>query len=129
MLQPDQLSDGLHAYQVSKRANVLRARAEAVRWGERGARVNAISPGIITPLARDELNGAKGAGYRRMIELSPARRAGTPDEVGTVGALLMTDQGALVTGSDILMDGGCAASHFYGPLAGRASTPKADAEG
>lgn len=127
MLQPDQLSDGLHAYQVSKRANVLRVQAEAVRWGERGARVNAISPGIIiTPLARDELNGANGAGYRRMIELAPAGRPGTPDEVGTVGELLMTDQGAFITGSDILMDGGGTASHFYGALAGHAPTPGAD---
>lgn len=124
MLQADQLADGLHAYQVSKRANVLRVRAEAVRWGERGARVNAISPGIIiTPLARDELNGANGAGYRRMIELAPAGRAGTPDEVGTVGELLMTDAGAFITGSDILMDGGGTAAHFYGPLAGQAPTP------
>lgn len=93
--------------QVSKRANVLRVQAEAVRWGERGARVNAISPGIvITPLARDELNGANGAGYRRMIELAPAGRAGTPDEIGTVGELLMTERGAFITGSDILIDGG-----------------------
>ena len=66
MLQAGRLSDGLHAYQVSKRANVLRVQAEAVRWGERGARVNAISPGIvITPLARDELNGANGAAAGR----------------------------------------------------------------
>ena len=113
---------------MSKRANVLRVRAEAVRWGERGARVNAISPGIIiTPLARDELNGVNGAGYRRMIELSPAGRAGTPDEVGTVGELLLTERGAFITGSDILMDGGATASHFYGPLAGQAPTPQADA--
>ena len=127
MLQSDQFSDGLHAYQVSKRANVLRVQAEAVRWGERGARVNAISPGIIiTPLARDELDGVNGAGYRRMIELAPAGRAGTPDEVGTVGELLMTDQGAFITGSDILMDGGGTASHFYGALAGHAPTPGAD---
>ena len=127
MLQPGELRDGLHAYQVSKRANVLRVRAEAVRWGERGARVNAISPGIIiTPLARDELNGPNGAGYRRMLELSPAGRAGTPDEVATVGELLMTERGAFLTGSDILMDGGGTASHFYGPLAGLAPTPKDD---
>lgn len=127
MLQADRLSDGLHAYQVSKRANVLRVQAETVRWGERGARVNAISPGIvITPLARDELNGANGAGYRRMIELAPARRAGTPDEIGTVGELLMTERGAFITGSDILIDGGGTASHFYGPLAGVAPTPKSD---
>lgn len=126
MLQPDRLSDGLHAYQVSKRANGLRVQAEAVRWGERGARVNAISPGIvITPLARDELNGANGAGYRRMLELSPAGRAGTPDEIGTVGELLLTERGAFITGSDVLIDGGGTASHFYGPLAGFAPTPKA----
>ncbi|MGJ0184364.1 SDR family oxidoreductase [Corynebacterium sp.] len=125
MLQPDQLDDGLHAYQVSKRANVLRVQAEAVRWGERGARVNAISPGIIiTPLARDELNGSNGAGYQRMIELAPAGRAGTPDEVGTVAELLMTSRGAFITGSDILMDGGGTASYFYGPLAAEAPKPK-----
>lgn len=129
MLQPSQLRDGLHAYQVSKRANVLRVQAEAVRWGQRGARVNAISPGIIiTPLARDELNGTNGAGYRRMIELAPAGRAGTPDEVGTVAELLMTERGAFLTGSDILMDGGGTASFFYGPLAGQAPTPKDDSE-
>jgi NAD(P)-dependent dehydrogenase (short-subunit alcohol dehydrogenase family) len=125
MLQEARLSDGLHAYQVSKRANVLRVQAEAVRWGERGARVNAISPGIvITPLARDELNGANGAGYRRMIELAPAGRAGTPDEIGAIGELLMTERGAFITGSDILIDGGGTASYFYGPLAGLAPTPK-----
>lgn len=125
MLQAGQLRDGLHAYQVSKRANGLRVQAEAVRWGERGARVNAISPGIIiTPLALDELNGANGAGYRR--KLAPAGRAGTPDEVGNVGELLMTERGAFITGSDILVDGGGTASHFYGPLAGLAPTPKDD---
>ena len=127
MLQPSQLSDRLHAYQVSKRANVLRVQAEAVRWGERGARVNAISPGIIiTPLARDELAGANGAGYRRMLELAPAGRAGTPDEVATVAELLLTERGAFITGSDILIDGGGTAAHFYGPLAGLAPTPKAE---
>ena len=73
MLQPDQVTDPLHAYQFAKRGNSLRVMAEAVRWGKRGARVNTISPGIIiTPLANDELNGPHGAGYRRMIELCPA---------------------------------------------------------
>jgi NAD(P)-dependent dehydrogenase (short-subunit alcohol dehydrogenase family) len=90
MLQPDEVTDPLHAYQLSKRGNALRVMAEAVRWGKRGARVNTISPGIIiTPLAKDELTGPRGEGYRRMIELCPAGRAGTPDEVGAVGALLM----------------------------------------
>ena len=94
-LQPDHVTDSLHAYQISKRANSLRVAAEAVRWGKRGARVNTISPGIIiTPLAKDELNGPRGQGYRRMIRASAAGRAGTPDEVGTVGALLMGPDGS-----------------------------------
>ena len=118
MLQLDQVTDPLHAYQVSKRGNSLRVMAEAVRWGKRGARVNTISPGIIiTPLAKDELTGPRGEGYRHMIEVSPAGRAGTPDEVGTVGALLMGPDGAFITGSDFLMDGGVTAAYWYGELA------------
>jgi NAD(P)-dependent dehydrogenase (short-subunit alcohol dehydrogenase family) len=118
MLQPDQITDPLHAYQVSKRGNSLRVMAEAVRWGKRGARVNTISPGIIvTPLAKDELTGPRGEGYRRMIGLSAAGRAGTPDEVGVVGALLMGQEGAFITGSDFLMDGGVTAAYWYGDLA------------
>ena len=118
ILQPSQIKDSLHAYQLSKRANSLRVMAEAVRWGQRGARVNTISPGIIiTPLAKDELTGPRGEGYRRMIELCPVRRAGTPDEVGTVGALLMGPDGAFITGSDFLMDGGVTAAYWFGELA------------
>jgi NAD(P)-dependent dehydrogenase (short-subunit alcohol dehydrogenase family) len=118
LLGLDQVTDSLNAYQLAKRGNSLRVMAEAVRWGKRGARINTISPGIIfTPLARDELTGPRGAGYRRMIELCPAGRGGTPDEVGTVGALLMGSEGAFITGSDILMDGGVTASYFYGDLA------------
>jgi NAD(P)-dependent dehydrogenase (short-subunit alcohol dehydrogenase family) len=118
MLLPDQVKDSLHAYQLSKRGNSLRVMAEAVRWGKRGARLNTISPGIIiTPLANDELAGPRGDGYRRMIGLCPVGRAGTPDEVGTVGALLMGPEGAFITGSDFLMDGGVTASYWYGELA------------
>jgi NAD(P)-dependent dehydrogenase (short-subunit alcohol dehydrogenase family) len=118
MLQPDRVKDTLHAYQLAKRGNSLRVIAEAVRWGKRGARVNTISPGIIiTPLARDELTGPRGEGYRRMLELSPAGRAGTPDEVGTIGALLMGADGAFITGSDFLVDGGVTASFLFGEIA------------
>ncbi len=118
MLQPDHIKDSLHAYQVSKRGNSLRVMAEAVRWGKRGARVNTISPGIIfTPLARDELNGPRGAAYRQMIESSAAQRGGTPDEVAAVGALLMGPDGGFITGSDFLMDGGVTAAFWYGDLA------------
>ena len=112
------VTDPLHAYQLSKRGNSLRVMAEAVRWGKRGARINTISPGIIiTPLANDELKGPRGPGYRRMIEASAAGRAGTPDEVANVGALLMGPEGAFITGSDFLMDGGVTAAWWFGELA------------
>jgi NAD(P)-dependent dehydrogenase (short-subunit alcohol dehydrogenase family) len=117
-LQPDRVTDSLLAYQLAKRGNALRVMAEAVRWGKRRARINTISPGIIiTPLARDELTGPRGEGYRRMIEASVAGRAGTPDEVGNVAALLMGPDGGFITGSDILMDGGVTATYWYGELA------------
>jgi NAD(P)-dependent dehydrogenase (short-subunit alcohol dehydrogenase family) len=78
-LQPDKVTDPLNAYQIAKRGNSLRVMAEAVRWGKRGARINTISPGIImTPLAKDELTGPRGAGYRKMLESSVAKRAELP---------------------------------------------------
>ena len=116
-LQSEAADNSLFAYQLSKRGNSLRVKAEAVRWGKRGARINTISPGIIiTPLANDELSGPRGEGYRNMIRKSAAGRAGTPDEVGTVGALLMGADGAFITGSDILMDGGVTSAYWYGDL-------------
>jgi NAD(P)-dependent dehydrogenase (short-subunit alcohol dehydrogenase family) len=118
ILGPNQVKDSLQAYQLSKRANSLRVMAEAVRWGKRGARINTISPGIIiTPLAKDELSGPRGDGYRRMINLCAAGRAGTPDEVANVAALLMGQDGGFITGSDFLMDGGVTAAYWYGELA------------
>ena len=120
MLRPEQVTDSGYAYMISKRANSLRVMAEAVHWGKRGARINTISPGIVmTPLAKDELGGPRGEGYRRMIEVSAAGRAGTPDEVGAVAALLMGVDGGFITGSDILMDGGVTAAYWYGELAPR----------
>jgi NAD(P)-dependent dehydrogenase (short-subunit alcohol dehydrogenase family) len=118
LLDLNNVKDSLHAYQLSKRGNSLRVRAEAVNWGKRGARINAISPGIIiTPLAKDELNGPRGDSYRKMIAASAVGRAGTPDEVANVAALLMSHEGAFITGSDFLMDGGVTAAYFYGALA------------
>lgn len=123
MLQPSSVNDSLHAYQLAKRGNSLRVMAEAVRWSKRGARLNTISPGIIiTPLARDELTGPRGEGYRRMIDQAPARRAGTPDEVANVAALLMGAEGAFITGSDFLIDGGVTASYFFGDLRPESTT-------
>jgi NAD(P)-dependent dehydrogenase (short-subunit alcohol dehydrogenase family) len=118
LLQLMHVTDSLRAYQLSKRGNALRVMFEATRWAKRGARVNTISPGIImTPLAKDELSGPRGEGYRRMISASPAKRAGTPDEVANVAALLMGRDGGFITGSDILMDGGVTASYWFGALA------------
>lgn len=116
-LQPQNIKDTLHAYQMAKRCNVKRVMAEAVKWGNRGARINSISPGIIvTPLALDEFNGPRGDFYRNMFAKCPAGRPGTADEVANVAELLMSDRGAFITGADFLIDGGATASYFYGPL-------------
>lgn len=117
VLQPHHIRDTLHAYQMAKRCNVKRVMAEAVKWGERGARLNSISPGIIvTPLAIDEFNGPRGDFYKNMFARCPAGRPGTADEVAHVAELLMSERGAFITGSDFLIDGGATASYFYGPL-------------
>ena len=117
ILQPENIKDTLHAYQMAKRCNEKRVMAESVKWGARGARINAISPGIIvTPLAIDEFNGPRGDFYKNMFAKCPAGRPGTADEVANVAELLMSPQGAFITGSDFLIDGGATASYFYGPL-------------
>lgn len=117
LLQIKNIRDTLHAYQMAKRCNVKRVMAEAVKWGERGARINSISPGIIvTPLAIDEFNGPRGDFYKNMFAKCPAGRPGTADEVANVAELLMSPQGAFITGADFLIDGGATASFFYGPL-------------
>lgn len=117
LLQPENIRDTLHAYQLAKRCNEKRTMAESVKWGERGARINAIAPGIIvTPLAVDEFNGPRGEFYKNMFAKCPAHRPGTADEVANVAELLMSDRGAFITGSTFLVDGGATASYFYGPL-------------
>ena len=117
ILQPENIRDTLHAYQMAKRCNEKRVMAEAVKWGERGARINDIAPGIIvTPLAIDEFNGPRGDFYKNMFAKCPAGRPGTADEVANVAELLMRPAGAFITGSTILIDGGATASYYYGPL-------------
>lgn len=117
MLQPENIKDTLHAYQMAKRCNVKRVMAESIKWGKRGARINSISPGIIvTPLAIDEFNGPRGDFYKNMFAKCPAGRPGTADEVANVAELLMRPKGAFITGADFLIDGGATASYFYGPL-------------
>lgn len=117
ILQPENIRDTLHAYQLAKRCNGKRVMAQAVKWGERGARINSISPGIIvTPLALDEFNGPRGDFYKNMFAKCPAGRPGTADEIANMAQLIMGPDGAFITGSDILVDGGATASYFYGPL-------------
>lgn len=117
ILQPENIKDTLHAYQMAKRCNEKRVMYEAVKWGERGARINSISPGIIvTPLAIDEFNGVRGEFYKNMFAKCPAGRPRTADEVANVAELLMSEKGAFITGTDFLCDGGATASYFYGSL-------------
>lgn len=117
LLQPANIRDTLHAYQLAKRCNEKRVMAQSVLWGEKGARINSISPGIIvTPLAIDEFNGPRGDFYKNMFAKCPAGRPGTADEVANVAELLMSGKGAFITGADFLIDGGATASYFYGPL-------------
>lgn len=117
LLQPENIRDTLHAYQLAKRCNEKRVMAESVKWGSREARINSISPGIIvTPLAIDEFNGPRGDFYKNMFAKCPAGRPGTADEVANVAELLMSGKGAFITGADFLIDGGATASYFYGPL-------------
>ena len=117
VLKPANIKDTLHTYQMAKRCNVKRVMAEAIKWGVKGARINSISPGIIvTPLALDEFNGPRGEFYKNMFAKCPAGRPGTADEVANVAELLLSQQGAFITGADFLIDGGATAAYFYGPL-------------
>lgn len=117
ILNEKNIKDTLNAYQMAKRCNEKRVMAEAVKWGERGARINDIAPGIIvTPLAIDEFNGPRGDFYKNMFAKCPASRPGTADEVANIAELLMSDKGAFITRSTFLIDGGATSSYYYGPL-------------
>ncbi|WP_417939748.1 SDR family oxidoreductase [Flavobacterium sp. RS13.1] len=118
VLQPENIANTTYAYCISKRANQLRVQAESLKWGERGARVNSISPGIIlTALAKHELESPIGDGYRAMISASAAKRVGTVDEVATLAHYLLGTDSGFTTGSDFLMDGGVIAAMKMGKIA------------
>lgn len=108
-----EINDSLRAYQIAKKGNALRVQMEALRWGERGARVNCISPGIIyTPLALDELNSpTRGEFYRNMLASLPVHRGGIPDEVAALAEVVMNS--GYMTGSDLLIDGGATAKYWF----------------
>ncbi|MGD0556417.1 MAG: SDR family oxidoreductase [Streptosporangiaceae bacterium] len=116
-LQPAEVGATVHAYALSKRANVLRVLTAAAAWGKRGARVNAVSPGvIITPLAKDELSGPRKEWFEHVRKVSAAGRFGTSGEVADAAAFLLGDQAGFITGADLLMDGGVTAALRAGEL-------------
>ena len=109
-LRPPQLTEPGLAYGISKQANHIRVRAASATWGKRGARINAISPGIIsTPMSQTELASELGEARRAMIDSSPSGRIGTPDDIAAAAAFLLSPDAAFITGTDLLVDGGVTA--------------------
>jgi NAD(P)-dependent dehydrogenase (short-subunit alcohol dehydrogenase family) len=102
------------AYGLAKRANQLRVRAASIPWGRRRARVNSISPGIIsTPMGRAELEGPSGEFMQSMVDGSGTGRMGTPDDIAAAADFLTGTQSTFVTGTDLLVDGGAVAAVLY----------------
>jgi NAD(P)-dependent dehydrogenase (short-subunit alcohol dehydrogenase family) len=105
------------AYAHAKRVNQLRVAMAATEWGRRGARINSISPGIIsTPMGRQELAGGSGGAMRAMIDGSGAQRPGTADDIAAVVDFLLSPAANFVTGTDILVDGGVTAAFLTGQI-------------
>jgi NAD(P)-dependent dehydrogenase (short-subunit alcohol dehydrogenase family) len=95
------------AYSFAKRANHLRVSAAATSWGKRGARINSVSPGIIsTAMGMQELNGDSGKVMKAMIDASAARRIGTPDDIAAAVDFLLSPAASFITGTDLTVDGG-----------------------
>lgn len=102
------------AYGLAKRANQLRVRAASMPWGRRRARVNSISPGIIsTPMGRAELDGPSGEFMQSMVDNSGSGRMGTPDDIAAAADFLTGTQSTFVTGTDLLVDGGAVAAVLF----------------
>lgn len=95
------------AYGLSKRGNLLRIQAAASAWGLKGARVNSVSPGVIsTESGRQEIAGAAG----KFVTSSPVGRVGTPQDIVNAVAFLLGPESCFITGNDILVDGGVVSS-------------------
>ncbi len=109
-------ADSATAYVVAKRANQLRVQAASHHWGGRSARVNSISPGVIsTSMGLQELEGPMGAHIQSMIDRSGARRVGTPDDIAEVATFLAGPESSFITGNDILVDGGAVVAQRWSP--------------
>ncbi|MET0403606.1 MAG: SDR family oxidoreductase [Cystobacter sp.] len=118
-LQPSHVSDSGHAYAIAKRANVLRVLEASVAWGRRRARINSISPGIIsTAMGQEELKGPDGQKMRAMLSVSPMGRLGSSSDIAAAAAFLLGPDASFVTGTDLLVDGGVVAALKTGRLEG-----------
>lgn len=108
---PEALGEPGAAYSIAKRANQLRVQAAAGAWGTRGARVNSISPGVVsTPMGQEELTGESGTSMRAMVAASGTGRVGTPDDIAAAAAFLLGPESTFITGTDLLVDGGVVAA-------------------
>lgn len=111
------LQDPGTAYSVSKRANQLRVQAASLAWGAKGARINSISPGVIsTPMGQQELDGESGKGMRAMVATSGTGRLGTPEDIAKAASFLLGPEASFITGTDLLVDGGVVAAVSSGAL-------------
>lgn len=116
-LQEGGIPDPGAAYGIAKRGNQVRVRAASLAWGARGARINSISPGVIsTPMGEQELAGESGATMRAMVAASGTGRLGTPDDIVDAAAFLLGDEASFITGTDLLVDGGVVAAVLSGAL-------------
>jgi NAD(P)-dependent dehydrogenase (short-subunit alcohol dehydrogenase family) len=110
-VSPQKITEPGIAYGIAKQANHIRVRAASAPWGRRGARINSISPGIIsTPMGQQELASPVGDGMRAMIAASATGRLGTPEDIASATAFLLGPDASFITGTDLLVDGGVIAA-------------------
>ncbi|MGW6770210.1 SDR family oxidoreductase [Streptomyces sp. NPDC055037] len=113
----DNFRDGGAVYGFAKRANQLRIQAASVLWGVRGARVNTVSPGVIsTPMGQAELESGAGHIMRAMTDGSNAQRLGTPADITDAVEFLLGPSASFISGTDLLVDGGVVAGLAAGHI-------------
>lgn len=105
----ESLEDSGMAYTWAKRGVLRLVQREAVRLGQRGARVCSVSPGIIdTPQGRQE--AAARPTNDLLVAHTPLGREGRPEELASTVAFLLSDEASFINGIDVLVDGGCVAA-------------------
>ncbi|WP_427026315.1 SDR family NAD(P)-dependent oxidoreductase (plasmid) [Aureimonas ureilytica] len=96
------------AYTASKWGLRGLTRSSAMEFARQGIRVNAICPGlVVTELNRNSPH------LQPMIEMTPMRRSGAPEEIAELVLFLASDASGFITGEDIVIDGGFTAGAAY----------------